>query len=284
MADPLYIDGRYTTTDQRVIAVEDRGLQFGDSVYEVLKFLRRTPLFVDEHWRRLVSGLEVLAIPSPWNEAEELDSICRELIRRGSADEGIIYLQVTRGVCERTHFYPEGLQPTAIAYVRGWKFPDVERKRTGIVVVTAEDIRWKRCYVKSVNLLGNVLAKQEARKAGADEAILIDHGRVTEGSSSSFFAVREQRLITHPAEQEILPGTVREKVISLALGQRIRVDERPILDTELYQLDEAFITSTTLGVMPVRSIDGRTVGEGERGPVTQTLQSLFDVLERHAAE
>ena len=283
MRDPLYVNGRFTTTDEKVIGVEDRGFQYGDAVYEVLKFLAKKPIFLEDHYRRLRNGLAILDIHSPWQMLEEFASVCGELLARTSAEDGLIYVEITRGECERAHLYPRDIRPTAVAYARRWKFPDAERKRSGIRIVTAPDVRWEHCNVKSVNLLANVFAKQKAMKEGADEAIMIRGREVTEGASANFFGVKYGRIITPPATARILPGTVRDHVISLAIDAGIRVDERPIVDHELFQLDEAFVTSTSQGVMPVSSIDGRSIGSGRRGVITERLQRAFDDLEAREA-
>jgi D-alanine transaminase len=279
MPDTLYFNGRFTTTDERVIGVEDRGFQFGDSVYEVFKFLRRKPLFIGDHFRRLQRGLAEIEVPNPWDEAAFAATMA-ELLARTSFEEGIVYVQVTRGEAARTHFYPSGMTPTTVAYSRRFTFPDAARKELGIRLVTARDLRWKSCNIKSTNLLANVMAKTAARRAGADEALLIDEGEVREGASSSFFGVRQGRVITWPADPGILPGTVRAIVISLALRLRIPVDERPLRKDELLTLDEAFITSTTQGVMPVSEIDSRPLGNSRRGETTALLQEAFDELEK----
>jgi D-alanine transaminase len=190
-----------------------------------------------------------------------------------------VYVQVTRGESERAHFYSETIAPTALMYSRAFKFPDAAKKERGIRLITTADLRWKQCHVKSVNLLPNALAKKKAQRASADEALLVGDGEVREGASSSFFVVKGGRLITHPLDEHILPGVVRDRVISLAIAAKIRVDERPLRETELFQLDEAFITSTTMGVMPVAEIDGRVIGNSRRGEVTTRLQQLFDELE-----
>lgn len=278
-ADALYINGRFTTTDERVLGVEDRGFQFGDAVYEVLKFLRKRPLFARNHFERLVGGMGELEIRMPFRGLEDFETICGELLDRTRFQDGIIYAQVSRGESERAHFFPENLEPTVVLYTRAFNFPDASRKERGMKVITAPDTRWTFCDVKSVNLLGNLLAKKKAQRAGADEALLIDEGLITEGASSTFFAVQEGKLITHPADRGILPGTVRDHVISIALDEKIRVDERPIQGYELFSLDEAFLTSTTQGVMPVTEIDGRVIGNSRRGPITGQLQSAFDALE-----
>jgi D-alanine transaminase len=158
-------------------------------------------------------------------------------------------------------------------YSRAFTFPDATKKQRGIALITADDLRWKHCNVKSVNLLANAIAKKKAQRAGADEALLLDHGLVREAASSSFFGIRGGAVITHPLDEHILPGVVRDRVVGLALANHIRVDERPLRELELFDLDEAFITSTTLGVMPVASIDGRAT---RRGDITLKLQRLFD--------
>jgi len=282
MPDILYFNGRFTTTDERVLGVEDRGFQFGDGVYEVFKFLGRRPAFLADHFRRMQRGLAELEIRSPWDEAR-FTSAMRELVERTAFDDGIVYLQVTRGEAERSHFWPDAIEPTVVAYSRAFQFPGPAKKERGIKVITTSDHRWHFCNVKSLNLLGNAMAKKQAQRAGADEAILLGEGFVREGASSSFFAVKNGGIVTHPLDERILPGVVRDRVIGLALGAKIRVDERPLREAELFDLDEAFITSTTQGVMPVSEIDGRVIGNSRRGEVTTTLQSRFDQLELREA-
>lgn len=278
MADVLYFNGRFTTTAERVLGVEDRGFQFGDAVYEVFKFLQKRPLFLSDHFRRLNLGLQEIDIPNPWNE-DNFSRTIDELLGRTAFGEGIVYVQVSRGESERKHFYPPGMKPTAILYSRRFQFPDAVRKERGIRIITTADLRWKHCDVKSVNLLPNALAKKRAMDADADEALLVGEGTVREGASSSFFAVRGGRVITHPLDEHILPGVVRDRVIGLAIAAKIRVDERPLRETELFDLEEAFITSTTMGVMPVTEIDGRVIGNSRRGEITARLQRAFDALE-----
>ncbi|HEX3579623.1 MAG TPA: aminotransferase class IV [Thermoanaerobaculia bacterium] len=272
MSDVLYINGRFTTTAERVIGVEDRGFQFGDAVYEVFKFLGKRPIFLAEHYRRMERGLREIEIGVPWDEVQFADVIAG-LLARTRFDDGIVYTQVTRGESERKHFYPDDLTPTVIVYSRAFTFPDATKKERGIALITAADLRWKHCNVKSVNLLANAIAKKKAQRAGADEALLLDDGFVREAASSSFFGVRNGAVITHPLDEHILPGVVRDRVVDIALANHIRVDERPMRELELFDLDEAFVTSTTLGVMPVASIDGRAT---RRGEITSTLQRLFD--------
>ncbi|HWS71605.1 MAG TPA: aminotransferase class IV [Thermoanaerobaculia bacterium] len=278
MNDALFINGRFTTTDERVLGVEDRGFQFGDAAYEVFKFLGKWPIFLIDHYRRLENSLRTIEIPSPWDEVS-FRAVINELLDRTAFDDGIVYIQVSRGEAERTHYFPENLQPTTVAYTRRFTFPDAAKKERGIRLLTTSDQRWFHCDVKSVNLLANALAKKRAQRSGADEALLLRDGLVREGAGSNFFAVRGERLITHPLDECILPGVVRDRVIGLALAAKIRVDERPLRERELLDLDEAFITSTTQGVMPVSEIDGRIIGNSRRGEITTHLQELFDAAE-----
>ena len=278
MPDVLYFNGRFTTTDERVLGVEDRGFLFGDAIYEVFKFLRKRPAFMMDHFRRMERGLREIEIPNPWSEAS-FTKMVAELLQRTEFDDGIVYIEVSRGEGERAHFYPDNMKPTAVAYSRKFRFPDAAKKERGIRLITTADQRWKQCCLKSVNLLANALAKKKAQRAGADEVLLLDQGLVREGASSSFFAVRGGRLVTHPLDEHILPGVVRDHVIRLALAAKIRVDERPLREAELFDMDEAFITSTTQSVMPVTEIDGRIIGNSRRGEITGQLQRMFDEVE-----
>lgn len=280
MPDALYFNGRFTTTAERVLGVEDRGFQFGDAVYEVFKFVGRRPIFMLDHFQRLERGLKEIEIRCPWSE-ESFAATMETLLDRTDFDDGIVYIQVSRGEAERSHWWPEDAEPTAVAYSRRFRFPDAAKKERGIKVITTRDLRWNACHLKSTNLLGNAIAKKQAQRAGAEEAIFLagDH-TVREGASSSFFAIRSGRIVTHPLDEHILPGVVRDRVIGLALSAKIRVDERPLREAELFDLDEAFITSTTQGVMPVTEIDSRVIGNSRRGEITTEMQRLFDALEQ----
>jgi len=283
MADILYFNGRFTTTDERVLGVEDRGFQFGDAIYDVIKFLERRPVLLADHYRRMERALRELEIRSPWTESE-FERVVQQLLERTVAADGIVYVQISRGEAPRAHFWPESISPTVVAYSRVFVFPDAAKKERGIRVITVPDERWKRCDIKSVNLLGNAFAKKRAQRAGADEAILMADGFVREAASSNFFAIKNGGIVTHPLDPHVLPGVVRDRVIGLALRARIRVDERPLREAELFDLDEAFITSTTQGVMPVAEIDGRVIGNSRRGTITEALQVTFDEVERSSPQ
>lgn len=279
MSDVLYFNGRFTTTDERVLGVEDRGFLFGDAVYEVFKFRGKRPVYFREHWQRLVNGLKSIEIANPWDEQSFTDAM-RELIARTEFDDGIVYIQISRGDTERAHVWSDDLKPTVVAFSRRHPFPDAAKKERGIRVISRPDRRWMHCDVKSVNLLANVIAKKEAMRLGGDEALLVDEekGIVRECSHSTFFLVKNGRVITHPLDCHILPGVTRDRLIALA-GDR--VEERLIRVEELATADEAFITSTSVSVMPIRQIDDGPLRP--RGPVTSELQQLMDAAESRNA-
>ncbi len=276
MNDVLWFNGRFTTTDERVLRVEDRGFLFGDAIYEVFKFVDKHPVFLRDHFKRLANGLKAIEIRNPWDE-ESFVATMNEILERTEFDDGIVYIEVTRGEGERAHFYPENLTPTAIAFSRRFNFPDGAKKERGVRLISTADLRWKHCDVKSVNLLANALAKKEAQRKGGDEVLLIHYsGRgdiVRECGSSSFFIVKNGVVITHPLDCHILPGVTRDHVIARAE----RVEERLIDVSELDDADEIFITSTTLGVMPVNQVDDRA--KRARGPITTDLQRKLEEAE-----
>lgn len=279
MSDVLWFNGRWTTTDEAVLTVEDRGLQFADALYEVTRFDNRRPSFNVRHYRRLQRAMVELEFPEVWTDEATFDAHVMELLQRTEFDSGIIYLQVTRGVSERNHIDPGTLEPNVMMYSRRFNFPDRAKKESGAGVITLPDLRWGRCDLKTTNLLPAVMAKKQAHRNGCQEAIFIKDGYITEGAATSFYGVIGGTVITHPADAQILPGVVREVVLELAEANGIRVEQRPVQASELAELDEAFLTSTTQGVLPITTIDGNVVASGERGTVTARLQSLFDAAE-----
>jgi D-alanine transaminase len=201
---------------------------------------------------------------------------------RTSFDDGLVYLQVTRGVAPRAHAWGATVEPTALAYSRAFAFPSEERARAGVALVTMPDNRWARRDLKTTNLLANVLAKNRASRVGAGEVLYVDGNEVTECSSSSFVAVVKGELVTRADTEEILPGTVRDAVLDLARDAGIAVRRRPVFVSELASSDELFITSTSQGVMPVSSVDGGSARS--RGPLTARLQQLLARLEEDEIE
>ncbi len=274
-----YVDGTWVQAGQAGVHPEDRGYQFGDGIYEVVRIYRGNLYQWDAHLARLLRSAKELRMLLPWSQ-EELTRIASELPQKndiGADEDAILYLQITRGAAPRQFEFPDGIRPVLSAYARRKPRP-IEEMNRGVAAAVVPDIRWLRCDIKSLNLLGAVLARQAAKEAGAFEAIQHRDGIVTEGSSSNVFAVKDRRLYTHPATNLILNGVTRQTVIGLAREEGIPVVEEAFDLTFLAGADEVFITSTTSEVMPVVSIDGRPVGSGQIGGVTRRLQASF---ERH---
>lgn len=275
MSRVAYVNGRYLRHSEAKVAVEDRGYQFADGVYEVCEV--RGGRLVDEsrHMARLDRSLRELKIARPMSPSA-LGVVLRETIRRNRVRDGIVYLQVTRGTARRDFPFPaENTRPSLVVTARNNDLERLEQiAAEGVSVITVPDLRWKRVDIKSVALLPNVLAKQTAREQGAREAWLVDsQGRITEGSSSNAWIVsRDGKLITHPLGQDILPGITRSVVIDMIKSQGLTFEERSFTVEEAYEAREAFITSASQIVLPVVSIDGRPVGNGAPGLVTSTLR------------
>ena len=273
-----YVNGRYLPRHLAVVHVEDRGYQFADGVYEVCEV--RGGRIVDErrHMARLQRSLDELRIPMPMS-LRALGIVQRETIRRNRVTDGIVYLQITRGVSRRDHgFPPAGTAPGIVVIARNLDSAGNERTAAeGIAVVTMPDNRWARVDIKSISLLPNVLAKQAARERGAKEAWLVDRdGRVTEGSSSNAWIVTGgDRVVTRPAETGILRGITRAVLIEALERQGLALEERAFTVAEAYEAREAFITGASQIVMPVIRIDGRMIGNGRPGPLATALRRDF---------
>lgn len=284
MTGLVYLDGEYVDRAAATISVEDRGFIFGDGVYDVWRVVHGRLFEHGRHIERLARGLAALAIERPAVATEEgIAAVAEHLLLANSLARGeaTLYLEITRGAAPRTHhFPPPGTPPTVFMAVNPFTpayAPDARGRvsTVPIPVITAADVRWLRCDVKTVQLLPNVLAKQEAVSRGAGEAVLVRDGMVTEGTHTSVFAVLGGELRTHPPGNLILPSVTRALVLELARGLGIAVREEAVTAEELREVDELFIASTTSDVTPVTSVDGRTVGSGAAGPVTL---ALFDAL------
>ena len=273
-----YVNGRYLPYAAAQVHVEDRGYQFSDGVYEVCEV--RGGRLVDErrHLERLERSLRELEIALPIS-GSALGVVLRETIARNRVRDGLVYLQVTRGVAKRDHgFPPPGTRPSLVVTVRATDRAKQEAvAETGIAILTVPDNRWERVDIKSVSLLPNVLARQAARDAGAREAWFVDaEGFVTEGSSTNAWIVTgEGGIVTRPADFGILRGITRAVVLKVAAQLGLQVEERPFSLDEAYAASEAFATAATQIVMPVVAIDGRTIGDGRPGPVARALRARF---------
>lgn len=282
MSRIAYVNGRYLPRTEAGVSIEDRGYQFADGVYEVCEV--RNGRLVDErrHMVRLDRSLNELRIAHPMSHAA-LAMVLRETVRRNRVVNGIVYVQITRGVAPRDFpFPPAGTRPSLVVTARSNDPARLEKMaEEGIAVITVSDIRWERVDIKSVALLPNVLAKQAARDQGAREAWLVDaQGRITEGASSNAWIVsREGILVTHPLGSDILPGITRSVVLDVIKAQGLAFEERPFTLEEAYAAREAFVTSASQIVQPVVSINGRPVGNGAPGLVSGALRRDYH---RHA--
>lgn len=270
-----YVNGKFLPLDQATVNVEDRGLQFADSVYEVLRTYGGSPFALDEHLARLFRSLDALDLRHGFTP-DGLKSLIREAVHRAAFDEAVIYLQITRGVATRHRGARPGLTPTIILTVHRLEpIPD-ERRLAGISVITVPDDRWAHCDIKTVALLANVLAYHAARAAGADDAVFVSgEGAVTETTAGNIFIITTGRLRTPPKGPRILAGVTRDRIVEAAGAAGVPCAEEPIDRADLVAADEVFLTSTTAEVIPVTRIDGQPVGGGRCGPVTRRVYAEF---------
>jgi D-alanine transaminase len=278
MSRIAYVNGRYLPQRAAAVHVEDRGYQFSDGVYEVCEVRGSCMIDQRRHLARLKRSLQELRIEMPMSEAA-LAIVMRECIRRNRVRDGIIYLQITRGVAPRDHgFPPPGTRPSVVVTAHGIDVAGNERiAADGVAVITVPDNRWQRVDIKSISLLPNVLAKQAAREKGAKEAWFVDGGgHITEGSSSNAWIVtRSGKVVTRPADNGILRGITRTVLIGVIRAQGLEFEERPFTVEEAYGAREAFLTSASQIVMPVVRIDDRPVGNGAPGSVATALRAEF---------
>ncbi len=274
----VYINGNYVRRQYASISAEDRSACFGDGVYEVVLIKNGVIINEQKHQERLERSLAGLMIPAPM-EWRAMRLILRRLLRvnRLLSSDTILYLSVSRGRAKRDHAFPEYTMPSLFMMVSRVSYPSVAAYEKGSAAITVEDIRWLKRDIKSISLLPNVLAKQQAVEINAKEAILIEaDGTVTEGSSSNVFLLNEKKeLLTHPVDRHILAGITREGVIEVAKNNNIQVKEVRFGTVELMNAYEVFVTSTTKHILPITSIDGKEVGDGKVGRVTKQLMKLY---------
>lgn len=269
-----FLDGKFIAQDEVKISVDDRGYYFGDGVYEVIKVYRGELFTEEEHLERLLQSASKIKLSLPYTVGQFVE-IANELIKSNNIEDGHIYMQVTRGVSKRIHHFPEpDVMPTVVAYAVSIPRP-LNALQNGVALKSVEDVRWLRCDIKSLNLLGNVLAKQEAHEANCTEALLHRNGTVTEGSSSNMFGFKNGKLYTHPVTNLILNGITRQVVLRLCHDLGIQVVEEAFTLEEALAMDEFFLTSTTSEVTPVISIDGSPIGLGKPGEWTTKLQKAL---------
>ncbi|MEM1199646.1 MAG: D-amino-acid transaminase [Pseudomonadota bacterium] len=274
MGRTVFLNGDYLPEEDAKVSVFDRGYLFGDGIYEVVPVIDGMILDKAPFIERFGSSLEKLQIAWPCTE-DELCAMLDTLAEKNGLTEGIIYMQVTRGVADRDFHYPADTPTTLMAFTQAKNLLENPAAENGVKVVTVEDIRWKRRDVKSIALLAQCVAKQAAVEQGAAEGWMTEDGFVTEGTSSSAYIVKDGVIITRPLSNEILPGIRRKVLLKLAQHHQVRVEERKFTVEEALNADEAFLTSASTFVLPIVELDGQTIGEGKPGPVSQRMRSIY---------
>jgi D-alanine transaminase len=275
MSRIVYVNGSFVPEADAKVSVFDRAFLFADGVYEVTAVLDGSPIDLDAHLSRLDRSLAEMQIAPPLSHAE-LRALHRELIARNGVEEGIVYLEITRGVADRDFLYPTDAAPTIVAFTQSRPLLDNPYAVTGIKVVTLPDLRWKRRDIKSTSLLAQTMGKQQAKLRGAYEAWMVEDGVVTEGTSSTAFILdAEGRLRTQPLGHHILPGVTRRAVLRLAETEGLTVEERPFTVTEALQAREAFLTAASAFVLPVVEIYGVAIGNEHPGPIARAFRRLY---------
>jgi D-alanine transaminase len=274
MSKIAYLNSKYINFNKAKVHIEDRGLQFSDSVYEVVPFYNKKLIDFSFHVKRLKYSLKELQIKYIVKE-DKLKKIFNKIISLNKIRNGIVYLQITRGVQPRDHDYRNNLIPNLIIYALNRKLNLPSSNFKGVKAITYKDLRWKRRDIKTVSLLANVLAKKEAVRKNAYEAILIDNGKITEATASNVWIVKNNKLITHPSNTDILKGVTRETVKKLIKKNKLNLKETSFTKKELYNADEVFITSSSNLVTPIIKIDSKIINRGKIGKISFQLATLY---------
>lgn len=271
-----YLNGEYIDKSEARVSVDDRGFLFADGIYEVVRVYGGRMFLAEPHMQRMARGLRAIGI-DPGAVTELTDVAARLITENGLGDkDAIVYLQVTRGAAPRRHAFPgPDIPPTVYVAAHAYPRPSDDVFSDGVAAITTPDTRWGRCDIKSIALLPNVLANQEAKSAGAFEALFVRDGVLIEGSHSNLLGVLDGELVTYPECNYILGGITRRFVLELAHRSGIEVREGPIYVDRLDDIEELFLSGTTTEVMPITRLDGRPVGQGRPGPVASRLQQSY---------
>ncbi|HEX3632840.1 MAG TPA: D-amino acid aminotransferase [Casimicrobiaceae bacterium] len=270
----VYLNGQFLPLEDAKVSVLDRGFIYGDGVYELVPVYGRRPYRLRQHLARLQRSLDGIRLANPHTDAEWEAIIAGLIGRMAFADQGV-YLQVTRGAAKRDHAFPTGVAPTVFMMSNPLALPSREQIEGGVAVVTAVDERWLHCDLKTISLLGNVLARQMAVDAGATETVLFRNGYLTEASASNVLLVRNGVIVAPPKDNQILPGVTYDVAFELAREGGLPIEVRAVPKDEALTADEMWLSSSTKEVLAVTSLDGRPFGGGTPGPVFRKVHALF---------
>mgnify|MGYP003951691503 CR=1 FL=1 len=277
MSKIAFVNNKFIPFSKASIHIEDRGLQFADSVYEVIAVLNHNLIDLEFHLKRLRYSLKELNIKFIFNQ-KYFKNIFLNLLKKNKTSNGIIYLQITRGTQYREHKYEKNLTPTLIIYTQKKKFNLPGKNFSGVNTITYEDLRWKRRDIKTVNLLPNIIAANKAKKMKAYEAILIQNGKVTEGTSSNIWIIKKNSLITHPANSDILKGVTRTSLLKIIKKTSLNLVEKSFSYRQLLEADEVFLTSSGSLITPILKIDKKKINNGKIGNITLKLAEMYSKL------
>ncbi|MHB0869949.1 MAG: aminotransferase class IV [Chloroflexota bacterium] len=280
MSREVLLNGRFVPYEQAMVPIDDRGFQFAEALYEVIRVYHGKPFEMDRHMRRMRNSAVAVGLDLG-SVLDGVEAQAVELLRRSGLQDASIYVQVTPGAAPRAHLTPSGLQATVIVIVNPASPPPDQVRQAGVKVITVPDGRWAKCYAKTTMLLPNTAAKRQAVDAGCDDAIFVRDGFAMEGTSSNLFAVFDGVLTTAPASNYILHGITRAVALDLAKQLGMPYAETPILAQKLYSAQEMFLSGTVAELVPVVAVDGKTIGTGKPGPI---LARLHEALQRRIAE
>ncbi|SCY90113.1 D-amino-acid transaminase [Microvirga guangxiensis] len=275
MSRTVYVNGSYVPEPEAQISIFDRGFLFGDSIYEVSAVIGGNLIDNDLHLDRLERSLRELDIPMPVSR-DDIVAMQKTLIARNEIDEGLVYLQVTRGSEDRNFDYSDTLKPNLVAFTQKKKLQNTAAHKDGIKVALVDDIRWDRRDIKTTMLLAQVQAKRQAKASGCIEAWMVQDGFITEGASSTVFIITQDgKIVTRPNSRVTLPGCTRLAVLRAAAAHDLQIEERLFTADEAYLAREAFLTSASSFVTPVVEIAGHRIGDGKPGPITRRVQQIY---------
>ncbi len=275
MTEIAYLEGKFLPLEEARVSINDRGYTFADGIYEVIVTRNGKPFRAQEHFIRLEHSAAAIALPLP-NSRTELAELLLEGLERAAFPETLVYIQITRGVAPRRHNYPEGLKPQLLLTFRPRPKIVPELVKKGVGIITVDEIRWQRCDIKSIALLPNILMKQKAVAAGCREALFVTRkGLIHECTAANILFARDGKLFTPPADNHILAGITRGFILEKAAAEGLKVTEKECTLKELQAADEVFLTSSSVDLLPVVKIDGKTVADGRPGPLSRRIRKWF---------